>query len=341
MQKSLVGQNIRSNKTDRGFTIVELLIVVVVIAILAAITIVAFNGVTQRAKDTAAQSAAAQGSKKLATYAPLNSDAYPADKASFLTATSLSDGDGTGASPNYQYTASSDRRSYCLTTTVNNISYYTTNTAQNPQKGACPGHGLNNGGVVTNYVLNPKLSVDAAGWTVGAGSGGAAGLTRTATGGPSGVASSFARSEWTAASTSPGAISVGQSISLGAPVTAGATYTPSLYVRSSAAMNVYVDSIVYSASGTVLHDSSQTTASLPADTWTRIQGLSYVAPSGAATASVRLVTGSAGVAAGVKIDTTAAMLNMGTDVPAYADGDTTGWVWNGTVNASTSTGPAQ
>lgn len=36
-----------------GFTIVELLIVIVVIAILAAITIVAFNGVQQRAKATA------------------------------------------------------------------------------------------------------------------------------------------------------------------------------------------------------------------------------------------------------------------------------------------------
>ena len=35
-----------------GFTIVELLIVIVVIGILAAITIVAFNGVQQRARDT-------------------------------------------------------------------------------------------------------------------------------------------------------------------------------------------------------------------------------------------------------------------------------------------------
>lgn len=38
-----------AKQTQRGFTIVELLIVIVVIAILAAITIVAYNGVQQRA----------------------------------------------------------------------------------------------------------------------------------------------------------------------------------------------------------------------------------------------------------------------------------------------------
>ncbi|AHB42462.1 fimbrial protein pilin [Candidatus Saccharibacteria bacterium RAAC3_TM7_1] len=36
----------------RGFTIVELLIVIVVVAILAAITIVVYNGIQQRARDT-------------------------------------------------------------------------------------------------------------------------------------------------------------------------------------------------------------------------------------------------------------------------------------------------
>lgn len=47
-----------------GFTIVELLIVVVVIAILAAITLVAFNNVTGKAKDSARASTLAQWKKK-------------------------------------------------------------------------------------------------------------------------------------------------------------------------------------------------------------------------------------------------------------------------------------
>ncbi len=49
----------------RGFTIVELLIVVVVIAILAAITIVSYNGITNLASDSAVKSSIAQIHKKI------------------------------------------------------------------------------------------------------------------------------------------------------------------------------------------------------------------------------------------------------------------------------------
>ena len=48
--------DIKKKKSEKGFTIVELLIVIVVIGILAAIVIVAYNGVTQRANATAAKS---------------------------------------------------------------------------------------------------------------------------------------------------------------------------------------------------------------------------------------------------------------------------------------------
>lgn len=55
-------------RTTRGFTIVELLIVIVVIGILAAITIVAFNGIQTRAANTKTLSAAASYVKGLQVY---------------------------------------------------------------------------------------------------------------------------------------------------------------------------------------------------------------------------------------------------------------------------------
>jgi len=55
-------------KKNRGFTIVELLIVIVVIAILAAISIVSYNGIQQRARDTSRKNDVAAIAKALHLY---------------------------------------------------------------------------------------------------------------------------------------------------------------------------------------------------------------------------------------------------------------------------------
>lgn len=61
--------NTKLTNQERGFTIVELLIVVVVIAILAAITIVSYNGITNRANASSAKSVASTVQKKIELYA--------------------------------------------------------------------------------------------------------------------------------------------------------------------------------------------------------------------------------------------------------------------------------
>ena len=63
-------------KTKSGFTIVELLIVIVVIAILAAITVVAYNGIQTRAENTKTIQAVAQYVKAIHGYAAINGN-YP------------------------------------------------------------------------------------------------------------------------------------------------------------------------------------------------------------------------------------------------------------------------
>lgn len=56
----------------RGFTIVELLIAIVVIAILAAISVVAYNGIQNRANDTAVESDLGSIAKKIHAFNAVN-----------------------------------------------------------------------------------------------------------------------------------------------------------------------------------------------------------------------------------------------------------------------------
>ena len=85
----MILNKIKQMENERGFTIVELLIVIVIIAVLAAITIVAYNGITQRANTASAQSAANNAIAKIEAY---NADgptkAYPTTPAAVTGAAS-------------------------------------------------------------------------------------------------------------------------------------------------------------------------------------------------------------------------------------------------------------
>lgn len=63
-------------KTTSGFTIVELLIVIVVIAILAAISIVAYNGIQNRTNDSAVKSDLSLSLRNVELYR-VDNDKYP------------------------------------------------------------------------------------------------------------------------------------------------------------------------------------------------------------------------------------------------------------------------
>lgn len=119
-----------SNKTfdngHSGFTIVELLIVIVVIGILAAITIIAYNGISARASAAAVQATLSQLVTKAETYKIQNSDTY---------ATLLSDM-GLYNSP---ISYGSSGTAYCGSITASGgVTYYVSNTQTTPSIGVCP-----------------------------------------------------------------------------------------------------------------------------------------------------------------------------------------------------------
>ena len=68
---------------SRGFTIVELLIVIVVIAILATISIVSYNGIQQRARNVATISAVSQTKQLIMAYGA-SFGAYPSTSTACL-----------------------------------------------------------------------------------------------------------------------------------------------------------------------------------------------------------------------------------------------------------------
>ena len=61
-------------KKHKGFTVVELLIVIVIIGILAAISIVSYNGVSQKAREAAAKQNSSQIERQIMIYATQNGE---------------------------------------------------------------------------------------------------------------------------------------------------------------------------------------------------------------------------------------------------------------------------
>ncbi len=112
-----------------GFTIVELLIVVVVIAILAAVTIVGYNGVSNRAKQAALQSTLSQAVKKLETAkAASSTQQYPSPDNANLTASS-------GGTLDYSYNISGN--TYCVAVSQGAFRYMATSANTTIREGDC------------------------------------------------------------------------------------------------------------------------------------------------------------------------------------------------------------
>jgi len=315
----------RATLHPRGFTIVELLIVIVVIAILAAITIVAYNGIQNRAKHSAVQSAAKQASTKIQAYAVQNSDQYPSD----ANAAGLPTAD----SGMYQWSVNNNAtpRTYCVTVTAQNISYYVSNTNSTPILGGCAGHSQNGVPTITNLITNPAIRTNSVGW--GTQAAGASGGAISGQGSLSFLGLSTAYRVSTTATSGWWRARV-----LAIPVEANQTYYLSAYLRPSVTLSTTVIIQWIGPSG-LLSEKAGVSELHTSNTWAR-RIVSGSAPAEATSANLFFgVSSGTPVADGTVFDVTAAMFYKGTVESQYADGNTADWLWNGTPNNATSIGP--
>ncbi len=322
-------------KKQTGFTIVELLIVIVVIAVLAAIVTVAYNGVTQKAKDSAAKSAAQSAAMKLATYAVDNSETFPAS----LAAAGVNDGNGV----TFQYSVNSTSNGYCVTAVANGTAYYTgsnygytgsssgTVNENNPTSGACPGHTVTGAAAIKNYATNPGVEVNAAGMSGPNSSTTARDTSKY----HSGVASLLVTMPVNNSTTTVGAAVFNYS-DFTTVLEANTTYTVSLWVWVPT--STVSPTISIQGSGRTAPTNPAGRTSNTKNQWVRLNNTFTTLTSGSVV--IYVLNNSATTVAGTQYWIDDVMLVKGTEAVNYADGNSTGWVWNGTANNSSSNGPA-
>jgi prepilin-type N-terminal cleavage/methylation domain-containing protein len=289
-----------------GFTVVELLIVIVIIGILAAITIVAYNGIQERARASSVSSALSQAVKKIAVWQVDN----PSTSPSTLATAGITDSNEVS----YQYTAGTGG-TYCITATTGPTSYKITESSQ-PSAGGCSGHGQGGVAAITNLETNPGSETTPFG-NAGGGTG-----TRTLSASQKMHGTYSTQYVW-----GSGASGVGNSTVTVSPST---TYRVSLYVYS---LSGAVPGFAVAASDYATN--VQSLGAATAGQWRRLS-ISYTT-----TASQTTLRYWTTVSAASTFYVDSVLIAQGTSDYGYADGSFANWVWNGAANSSSSTGPPQ
>jgi prepilin-type N-terminal cleavage/methylation domain-containing protein len=312
-------------RTATGFTIVELLIVIVVIGILAAITIVAYNGIQQKARTSTVMADLTNSAKKMAID-NVNNGSYA------LTAAAVDGGKGLPASSGTSYQYHSTGSTYCITGTNGTTSYTISDTATSPTSGGCAGDGVGGVAAITNLATNPSFETDTSGWTsylyLGA-------LSRVTTTPYSGLARLSAACNNTG--TTPRVSTILSNL------TPGSVFFVSTRVRLDGQVPSYgILQIKARSAGSEVSIpvSYQPTWAPDANGWMYLSATVTVPAGSDGLAFNPGVITAANCSTGVLgVDTV--MITAGSSTQNYADGSSPGWIWNGAVNTSTSTGPPQ
>jgi prepilin-type N-terminal cleavage/methylation domain-containing protein len=161
----------RKIRANDGFTIVELLIVIIVIGILAAITIVAYNGIQSRARTTLLTTDLAKAARLMAA-SHADNGSYPASIPSDMKYSS-----GIGMS----LANTGDANAFCINAQLNGsntLQMYYDSAVGVAANGVCSGatiSGSEAGGMKANLISSPEF---ASGWSMGLSVAGQAMTTR-------------------------------------------------------------------------------------------------------------------------------------------------------------------
>jgi len=136
----------RRHPHEHGFTIVELLIVIVIIGILAAITIVSFNGVSQRATSASLSADLTNAAKQL-KLDQVTLGQFPATLAAANSGAGIKASNG--AVLQYTFSAASPQF-FCITATKGTTSYYIDQSGI-AASGTCPGYVAGGGSPVNTF----------------------------------------------------------------------------------------------------------------------------------------------------------------------------------------------
>lgn len=325
--KKYKNNSLSSSKYTHGFTIVELLIVIVIIAILAAITIVAYNGIQTRANTSADAAALNQVNQKIAAYM-VESTTPPTD----LASVGVNNGN-----TNFQYSYDSTANSYCVTATTGSVSYYISTTTGIPTTGSCPGHGTGGVPAITNLIRNPTLASVTTDWS---GATSSATFTTTKISGLSpplpSITTAF-RMTTTAAPTTWWRLT-----NTANPVlTENVSYSFSGYVRPSVTCPTGTVIQWYNSSGSLISESGGAFTGQNGGTWAR-RSVTAISPATTTTAKLQIGCSSNGTTSAT-LDGTAFFFEASTSVDNYADPNTNAnWVWTipSSPSLSQSIGPA-
>lgn len=298
-----------------GFTIVELLIVIVVIAVLAAISIAAYNGIMNRARTATLNSDLANAAKTMG--------ADNASNGSYaLSASAVNGGKGLPASPGTTYQFRSTGTTYCITGTNSKISYMINNVNTAPVPGGCSGDLVND--EISNLAGNPSVETNMSGW---GSTWMATPVTRVTTG--IGIVNGSAAME--ANLTTDNASGVGYWFT---GLKAATTYTASGYVTLVSGDGSKLRAVISDGMGTRAWTAISSSLVTGQPVRISISWVSSSNPNG----DISLMRDGPTTGTGtIRVD--GLMITEGSTLYNYADGASSGWRWSGTANNSTSVGP--